>query len=493
MSPATPLEQVLRYWSWNRDRFLPAPVRQPGSEPIWTERLEDRTVGGGLPDHVDGRWLLAALNAASLVDRAGAAFALGRAGDESRAFLPLQRQLADPESEVQQAVVLALGELGGARARFALVKVLDDAGRSERVRACAALALGIAACRDGVFPAAELRRAALASAELPQLREAVCAAVVLAGSDVVVPDARSWLRLPGAGSAPGLAVQCAGQGADWLSAFESLRPWLHSPAVDLRIAAFATALQRPEWPGDALAGVVERPDPADSALAWLVASEWRLYPERMPPVPTALRAVRGLGLALHAGAGARLAVAAAEREDHSAELRMVWLLAAGLTGDASVPARAGVVQRDVFSSEVARAFALEVLGLAGGIAMEPVRENVMLAGTPALRSLAADLCGRSASKADFEVLREAIGHCKEPGELASLLVALGRSHRQEAGALLRQHAGSSSVSEQVRRGAWKGLALWLSPGGMHPASRLMHGGGHVWISPWLAEVIQSMR
>ena len=493
MPPDSALAQVVCYWTWNRDRFLPVPEHSPGADRIWAEEASDHTVGGLALPRVSGRWLLAALQAESPVDRAGATLALGCAGDEARAFEPLLQQLVDPSLEVQQAAVLGLGELGGARARFALVRVLACVERSERIRAVAALALGIAACRDGVFPQSELRRAAQASADLPELREAVCAAVVLARCEVVVQEARHWLREPGACNAPGLVVHCAGMGGDWLAAAVSLRPWLLSPAEDLRLAAFAACLQRPEWAADVLARVVLRPDPKSSALGWLVASEWRLYPARMPEAPASLRAVAGLGLALHSGADARLAVAAAEREDHSADWRPVWLLAAGLTGDASAPARALVVQRDVFQTEVARAMALEVEGLLGGDAMVPVRENVMLGATPALRSLAADLCGRRATDADFAALRAALVNTRQPAEIASLLMAMGRSHRPEAGVVLRQHAGNTAMPEVVRRAAWKALALWLRPAGVSPASRLLHGGGHVWLSPWLAEVVQSLR
>jgi hypothetical protein len=503
VSPASPVEVALQYWHWNRDRFLPEPDGGGTVELGWSVAAgigpvasRPATVGGGAPSLVSGSWLLAALDAPDALDRAGAAYALGCAHDEAHGFLPLVGMLDDPSLEVQQAVALGLGELGGARARFALVRLLDDASRMERVRACAALALGVAAGREGAFPGAEIRRAAVTAKELPELREAACAAALLARSDALGELAREWLHSPQAAHAPALAIRCATTGLEAEAAQRFLEPWAQSPSQDLRLAGLAGLVQLPEWAGDSLLRVMQRPDPCQGAMARLVAAGWSQYAARMPAASASLRAVHGLALAVngrdHGLAGARLAVALAEREDHAADARPVWLLAAGLTGDPSAGARARLVWNEVRSPELSLGIALDVQGLVGGIEMPLVRDAVSMAATPWLRAQAADLCARTARDADFVVLRDAAASTVAPAELEALLVALGRSHRVEAGPILRRHAGGGGA-ESVRRAAWIGLAQWLRRGGAHPLRRLVECGGHLSVSPWLLEVIDSRR
>ncbi len=85
--------------------------------------------------------LLGALGKADAKVQTGAAYALGKIGD-GRAVDPLMDLLKNGGAEVQAAAACALGRIGDDRAEDLLDERFNDDGADERVRVCAAYALG---------------------------------------------------------------------------------------------------------------------------------------------------------------------------------------------------------------------------------------------------------------------------------------------------------------------------------------------------------------
>jgi len=479
--------EVEAYWYWNRTAFLP----RPRPEPQFAAAKGPAATVTALP--VDRAWLLAATAAADPEDRAGAAYALGCAGEAAGGVDRLAALLGDGSPGVRVAAALGLGEHGGTRARFALVRAIATA-RDERLAAVATLALGLAAAADGALPAAALRSGAAGTASAA-VREASCAAADLCDSDCLHDLAVSWLAGPLGASAPANAVRSALAGGCEPGPAVPL-VWLQATNDAVRYAALAELVRGRDVDAAFVRLQLESASPQRKARAVLVVSAWRDFPEiATAGLRSQVPLAHGFGLAVHSRAPNRPTVASqvalAERADHVAEHRPLWLLACGLARDPAAGPRARIVLGDPHSDERLRGAAVDVLAMLGETA--PLREAIVLDPSTRVRRRAADVCARHGTDVDVAGLRQAVAMTAAAEERAALLVSLGRTRVAAAVATLRDATQDRQAPAIVRRGAWLGLAHWLRWRGETPLANLARNAAHTWQPRWLLDVVDAVR
>lgn len=505
--PADSNDAIERYWYWNVQRLLPVPPRRAaawfvpeGDSPVpdAASMVPAATTAAATAEPtVETTWLMAKATSPEPAVRSAVLRAFGGLGPAGRGLPVLLRGLADPSPQVQDAAALALGEHGGAAARFALVKLLADEERREPLRALAALGLGIAARVDGVLPIPELHRAALPDGAV-HVREAACAALVLAGARGCGDEAREWFAGPAAPrSAPAVALCNAVADLERPGAAGFLRQWLGAVDEGIRLAAIAAAVRNGCFDEAKLRVAVARPAAVQAARAVLVAAAWPGLPFELDHLAAEARPAHAVALGVNARdfgrSGAWRALAAGERADHRAGQRPLWLLAEALAGDPAAGARVRLELRSAIAGETPRWFAIQAAGMLGDEGIDEVRDAAQHDPSLRIRRAAAFLCAHRAGDEDFAVLRRAFAAAPTGAERASLLVAIGRTRRPGAAVLLRRIADDPAGPDELREAAWTGIVHLVRRADRPPLLALAERGGHEALSPWLLAVVDGVR
>ncbi|MCA8950146.1 MAG: HEAT repeat domain-containing protein [Planctomycetes bacterium] len=498
------------FWYWNRDAFLPQPPARAGRD---TAPLPG---GGTSAASVADAWLVAATAAANPEDRAAALYALGCAGPGSHGGPILERALEDADADVREAALLALGEHAGTRARFRLVREFDDPSRSLAHRRTAALAYGIACAVDGGGSGRALRPF-VAGLEDPGCREAACAADALnvglgdvgprAGAraadddgSALAPVLGPWVAGYRAGDPlPALGVVLLAGSTPKPAVAAALAKLLDAKVDPVRYAARAAMLQFGDVAFATLAGWADAPSPSERAFACFAAvghPEFRQLAEKALQQP-ALRGIAALGLALHlrrtGGVAARRALEDAARNQRTFAERPLWLLALALVEDPAVGARATAILQDSRAAVALRLAAADVLALPTDADRTALRRAVHLDPEPAVRWLAADGIARHGAADDVRTLAYAVEHAGTAADRAALLVAFGRCRHVSALPVLRRWCQDEAAPAEVRRAAWRGLALWLRHSGPAALARLPRGVAFAYLPSWQLDLADRLR
>ncbi|MCA8978139.1 MAG: HEAT repeat domain-containing protein [Planctomycetes bacterium] len=467
-SPASGAGAVTtRWWYWNRDRWLPRP-----------RRVSSRAAVNGVTQAgaTGLSWLFEVANDEDPRQRAMAILAIGHAGPRLDGLPRLIRALADADAGVRRLALLALGEHAGPRARFELVRAMNDGERPGDERSLAVLAYGVAAAIDGDVGGLELRRLA-ASAEVAPMREVACAADLLLGRGVLAATAARWCLDRGAPLA--LAVQASIAHTPRCDVRAALSEPLVANSMVIRTAAREQALasgqiSKPEvlrWFGEA--SLEHR---ARSILAAIGSPAFDTLLQQGLDQST-LRGTCALGYAVHSAGAADAAdglLKMASRSRSQAD-QPWWLLAAQIVGDIAAVPRARAILQDSRAPIAMRVAAVDVLAMAGGEALHALRLAVALDPAAAVRLQAADGLARHGGAADVAALQGALSRATDKAEIASLLISLGRSRSATFAATLHRHCVDDAVSSEERAGAWFGLQLQLRWSGESQLGRLPHG------------------
>jgi len=175
-----------RYWYWNRGTLLPRPEPRP------MVAAAGSTVTGTSAGRSERSWLFEAARSPDASQRALAIYAIGCAGPASHGYESLVAALDDDAATVRHAALLALGEHAGTKARFRLVRAMNETGRTRGFRRTAALAFGMACAVDGGGGGRALRRFVAAEAD-HDWRSSACAADLLSGGNALSAEAANWL------------------------------------------------------------------------------------------------------------------------------------------------------------------------------------------------------------------------------------------------------------------------------------------------------------
>lgn len=483
-----PGEVVADWWYWNRSAWLPRPVARAASEPA--PAAADCTAAAPAV-HLDRSWLLAVARGTEPEERALGLAALGAGGAPLCGLATLVSGLDDGVPQVREAAILALGEHGGTAARFALLRAAQDVARGHAERALCVLAYEVAAAADGgkgLAAVTQCVQQAGADAGTALRREMAFAGGLLAAT--AVPGLEAGAQADG----PMEVLQAfAGQTGDG-AALQRLRD-----AGGLRsLAALVGAIDGGSAPADQLRGWLQRPAPGDRAVLMLALAE---HPAFHAIAETAfaqasLRGVAALALAVHGRRFGRVGIVAdlarAERRFAAQVDQPTWWIAQAIAGDAIAATRARLALADERAPRRLREAALDVLAIVGG-EMDAVRYAVLAPSARGLRPVAADVLARCATPADVDLLVRAIATTEDAAERGELLVALGRTRMPGALPRLRAAAGDSAAAPAVRRGALRGLVLWLRATGAPAIEALPRGVRFVLCPDPVLQAVQRLR
>ncbi|MCR9247945.1 MAG: hypothetical protein NXI31_23185 [bacterium] len=486
------IDAVLEYWQWNRDAYLPRPHARIGAV---GDDLEPTT--GVTP--LD--WLVEVARSGASVDRAGALLVIGGLGPGFGGRLAIERALSDDELVVRQAALLALGEHGGAAARFRLARELADPSQEVTHRRLAALAFGVASAVDGGRGGRALRPfAAAATGGID--RAFACVADDLAGGFALERAALSWLLDKSAARDEvlhGASIAHLVRSPRDAALTARLTTLVGSRVAPVRLAA-RVVLARDTNDAEVLRRWVQKlPKVGASARSLLALAAHPLLPEVATPLMqrSSQRPAAILALGVHArqrdAARARAVLRPARMARKTFQDRPLWLLADALMAVPGTAARAVAVLRDVRTPEVQRLAAIDVHGLLTGSDRAPVRRAIHLDPSPAVRLRAADVLARHGQNEDLAALRHAVDHAGTPEERAGLLVALGRSRSAVAERELERWCRGKLAKPVERAAAWRGLLLCVRRGGASALARLPHGVAYAYLPGSLLRLVALHR
>lgn len=490
---SSPTEIALRYWHYNRHRFLPSarPVRAAAAP----ADAANTDAARGSRD-----WLLTVARTGEPLEQAGALRVIGCAGAALGGRSLLERTVADSAArpELREAALLGLGEHSGAGARFLLVRAAADPALAVELRRVAVVAYGMTLAQDGARRGRSLASLARAAGDV-DLRAAIVAAAALGNVDCVALESRRWLaaaRLPDRDDLPATAAAMLVSGLSRADAARALHPLLGAERAELAHAArcvgaaheTASAVDLDKWLGQGVIG--ER---ALTLLACVGRSDLPAIVDRMLVTPT-LAGVAAFVLALDVRLTKRDRRAALTRLEVGRKRgrkfadRPLWLLAEALLDDPTVAPRALELLREPRTASAQRIAAVDALVIGARPApaeqLDSVREALVRDPDAAVRAQAIDVLVRHRRHGDVAVLLEAVDGAP-PAERPILLEMLGRARSPWAERALRRHCTDRALPVAERIAAWRGLAHCVRHSGPSTLQRLGHGVRFAFEREWL--------
>jgi len=483
-------DTVVSYWYWNRSRWLPA--AEPGVASDL--RPENRVVVTQSRQGIRS-WLFAAAASADTEVRAMAVYALGCAGPAAGGLSRIVAALDDEQARVRESALMALGEHAGSRARFRLIRAINDGELSRRSRELALIAYGVAAAVDGDRGGLELRRLAAMPGSV-ELRSAACAAGQLRGAEVLAPIAADWNASEA--ELPPMVLPIAALSWRGAEVASRLKARLSATGPAMRLAAREAVVTRGDvtvamarkWLAEAL------PNDRVFAILALAGSDALPALAKIGFARSSLRGASAIALAVHSRLvdypAARSELVAAGIKQRTFAERSLWLLAMGLVGDATAEPRARAILLDDKSPAALRTSAADVLAMNGGAALSTLR-LALFDPSDEVRLRAADGLSRHGGAQNTAALIGALDRAGGDEERAALLVSLGRTRHADALLVLRRHCGDDSVPAVVRQGAWRGMALWLRWSGPVQLARLPYGVAFGYLPADLLQLVDKLR